>query len=344
VETLAEAGQALDVSERLVVLGPGVEFEHALRFASDIRLSGHDARLVLVRESVTDALRTRATEAGINAVVAANDRVALTAAYRRAALPKRVAGRVITVLGARDGYGKTTVAVNLAAALARREGTRVCLVDLDLAFGDLIGSLPVEPDLSLALTVAYSPGVTAEMIRSLATPVLPGLDCVVAATRPGEAARLPTAAVGELLALLPASYDFVVVDTVERHPAHTLSASDRAHHHVLVTAPELPALRRLRFTLDVLDALPYGRTTRSVVINRVHLGNSLSTLDMEEILKVPVAAELPSTADIPDAVNRGEILVSARPHHPFSTAILGLAERIAQHRKETPKEKRRRHA
>jgi pilus assembly protein CpaE len=341
VETLADAGRVLAASPRetLVVLGPGVDLEHALRFASDVRLSGVDARLVLVRESVTPALRARAGESGVASVVAAADRVALAAAFRRARKPRRGAGQVITVLAARDGYGKTTVAIGLAAALPGR----VCLLDLDLGFGDLASTLSLTPERSLAQAAGRYRAVTPAMLGTLAMPAWSDVDCVVAASKPGEATRVPTAMVADLLAILRGAYDFVVVDTVERYPAHALVASDRSQHHVLVTTAELPALRRLRFTLDVLDVLPYGRTSRSVVVNRVHPGAQLSTSDIEEVLKSRVAVALPSTPDVPDSVNRGEVLVSTRPHHPFSAAVRGFADSIAQPNTTTT-EKRKKHA
>jgi Flp pilus assembly CpaE family ATPase len=326
VETLGEAGRLLAASQpgTPVVLGPGVDLDHALRFASDVRAAGMDAKLVLVREAVTGRLRERAAAAGVGTVVAADDRVALAAAFRRPARPRRATGRVITVLGARDGYGKTTVAINLAAALHAAGAARVCLVDLDLAFSDLAGALSLTPKRSLAQAISRHPTLTRAVIGTLVTPAWPGVDCLIAATAPGEATRVPTAAVADLLTVLPGGYDFVVVDTVERCPAHALVATDRSQHHVLVTTPEVPALRRLRFTLDVLDLLPYGRTPRSVVLNRVHPGLRLP--DVEEILRCPVAAELPSTPDIPESVNRGEALAAVRPRHPFSAAIRTFAE------------------
>jgi pilus assembly protein CpaE len=274
----------------------------------------------------------------VESVVAAADRVALAAAFRRARKPRRGAGRVITVLAARDGHGKTTVAIGLAAALPGR----VCLLDLDLGFGDLANMLSLTPERSLAEVAGRYRAVTPAMLGSLATPAWSDVDCV-AASKPGEATRVPTAMVADLLAILRGAYDFVVVDTVERYPAHALVASDRSAHHVLVTTVELPALRRLRFTLDVLDVLPYGRTSRSVVVNRVHPGAQLSTSDIEEVLKSRVAVALPSTPDVPDSVNRGEVPVSTRPHHPFSAAVRGFAEFIA-HPDDTTAEKRKKHA
>ena len=68
-----------------------------------------------------------------------------------AAGPGRPKGRVVTVFSAKGGCGKTTVATNLAAALAdRRPARRSCLVDLDLAFGDVAIALQLFPAHTIA--------------------------------------------------------------------------------------------------------------------------------------------------------------------------------------------------
>ena len=58
----------------------------------------------------------------------------------------RPEGSVITVFGAKGGVGKTTIAVNLAVALARETTQSVVLVDGDTGFGDVAGMLDVAPE------------------------------------------------------------------------------------------------------------------------------------------------------------------------------------------------------
>ena len=46
----------------------------------------------------------------------------------------------------KGGTGKTVIATNLAAALAKHEGRRTLLLDLDLQFGDAAIMLGIEPE------------------------------------------------------------------------------------------------------------------------------------------------------------------------------------------------------
>src|SRR5262249_42750031 len=55
-------------------------------------------------------------------------------------------GRIITVFSPKGGTGKTVIATNLAAMLAKTEGRRTLLLDLDLQFGDAAIMLGIEPE------------------------------------------------------------------------------------------------------------------------------------------------------------------------------------------------------
>ena len=56
-----------------------------------------------------------------------------------------VAARVVTLASATGGCGKTFLATNLAYLLARQPGHRVCIVDLDLQFGEVSTALHLRP-------------------------------------------------------------------------------------------------------------------------------------------------------------------------------------------------------
>ncbi len=59
-------------------------------------------------------------------------------------------GQMITVFSPKGGVGKTTIAVNLAIALSDNNNKKVCLVDLDLGFGDVAITLQMFPARTIA--------------------------------------------------------------------------------------------------------------------------------------------------------------------------------------------------
>lgn len=230
-------------------------------------------------------------------------------------------GKVITLLAAKGGCGKTTFATNLAVTLHARGANRTCLVDLNLVYGDVAMTLAIEPTRTLADALPLGDWSQPVRVHRLITTSQPGLDCVLAPERPGDAERVPAALVHKLLDVLPSMYDYVVVDTPVQVSSHVLAALDLSDHRILLATPERPALKNLRMMLDMLDLLSIRRGSRSIVLNQANSHGGLTADDIDFVLRSPIAAHLPSTRDIPASVNRGVPLTESEPDHPFSLAV-----------------------
>jgi pilus assembly protein CpaE len=307
----------------LVVLGPAVPDPQVLRFAAQVRVARPDTVVVLLRAGVNRLDRDLVRRAGIDAILPSED---VDAAGRRCRefLDARRAGgrgRVVTVFGSKGGCGKTTVAVNLAVALAEDARRRVCLVDLDLRSGDLAVTLGLQP----SNTIASARTVGDRDVPAIVTTFRPRLDCVLAPVGPGQAERLETRGVEATLSALARSYDVVVVDTPPTFTGPVLAALDRSEHHLLVTTPERPALHRLRRALDTMDLLGHRRDSREVVFNRSDSGVGITADDVERTLHAPIAAHVPSSRDVPASINTCTPLMVSSPDHPVSRAIRDFA-------------------
>jgi len=312
-----------------VVIGAGVDLEDALRFTALLVAERPDARVVLVRRQPDDAETVRATAAGVFAVVDVHAHDQIAHACSRAAQPD-AEGQILAVFAAKAGYGKTTLATNLALALRADGARRVCLLDLDLECGDIASVL----DLSTTRTLArlIGPSTVGELLASgelVTTSERTGLDCILAPVAPGDAERIRPARIGQLLRSLASRYDAVVVDLPARFSPVVLTALDSAHHHILVATPERPALKNLRLTLDILDLLGYSRSARSVLFNRSDLAVAITAAEVAAVVRGPIAAHVPSSREIPASINQGVPLMAAQPGHPVSVAIQRFAERYA---------------
>jgi pilus assembly protein CpaE len=340
VVSLRAATRALaaDPLENLVVIGSGVRLENALAFASQLSREHAEKDIILMRDSVDAELISRALDSGVHTVLPTNERHALAEAAKRLLATRRPApapatppvkssapGVIVAVLAAKGGCGKTTFAINLALALHAEGARRVCLLDLDLDSGDVASSLHIDADCTLLDAVPGVRTLNRAAVASLVTQYKPGLDCILAPVGPGEAERIPPTLVRDLLAALPTLYDYVIVDTPARFPAHVLAALDAADHHVLVTVPEIPALRSLRLTLDVLDLLSYRRDSRSIIVNRTDPRVVLSAKNVEALVRSPIAGHVPFSWDVPASINNGAPIVAADPDHPASKAIRAFA-------------------
>ena len=343
VPTFEDLDRYLEVSidEDVVVLGSSVELQAALRLSERMRISRPSLSVVLVRRRIDNSILTNALRSGVREVVEERDLAGLNAAVRRAAElshalrqghgeaggPRRGA-RLLTVFSAKGGCGKTTFALNLATALHRR-GDRVCLVDLDLAFGDVAISLQVQPQHTIADAVPLAETLDAGAAVSLLTVHSSGLSVLAAPMEPYLRDIIPAELVGRVLDVLSSEFDWIVVDTPPVFEDHVLQAFDRSELLVLLVTPDIPALKNLKLTLDTLNLLNYPQHVRRIVVNRSDARVGLSLRDIEHTLGTPLTARVPSSRDVPASINRGVALVLDDPRHPVSQAIQAFADEYA---------------
>ena len=328
--------------EPLVLFGPTTDPGLALDFASRQRLARPALGVLLLRERLDVETMGQALRAGVRDVVDARDIPAVQAACARslevsrhllgAGTPVRAAAeaRVVTVFSAKGGCGKSTLATNLAVALAEGGRRRVCLVDLDLAFGDVGIMLQLAPERSIADAANARDRVDPTLVRALLTSYAPGVDVLLAPVGPTDAERIGRDLVARILAAVRTLADYVVVDTPPAFTEAVLAALDVSDVQVLLATPDVPALKNLRVAMDMLDLLELPTQTRLVVLNRSDARVGLTGADVERVLQTPIAVHVPSSRDVPASINRGVPIVVEKPGHPVSRAVRELAlERIA---------------
>ena len=328
-----------DPQAHLVVIGAGVPLADAVAFTARQRVERPALGVLLLRDRVEVTVLAEAMRAGVREVVCADDRTAVDAACSRSLdvsrqLSRRPAehpaahqAQLVTVFAGKGGVGKSTVATNLAVTLADGGSRRVCLIDLDLQFGDVGILLQLAPERSIAGAAPMAGRLDQHAIRSLVTPYRPGIDALLAPPGPAEGDHVDRELVAELIAGLRPMYDYVVVDTPPYVSDQVLAALDRTDWFVLVVTPDLPALKSARLTLNTFELLGYPAERRLVLLNRADSEVGLTVSDVEKALGQPAAVLMPSSRDVPVSVNRGVPLAADRPAHPVAHAMRELAER-----------------
>jgi pilus assembly protein CpaE len=229
--------------------------------------------------------------------------------------------KVISVFAPKGGCGKTTLSTNLAVALAAASHARVCLIDLDLAFGDVAIMLQLVPDRNIGDAVAIVDRLDETAVRSMLTPYRPGVDTLLAPATPAEGEKITRRVVTEVLRIASTMFDYIVIDTAPAFNEQVLAALDASHQYVLVTAPDIPTLKNLRVALDTFDLLAYPDDRRLVVLNRADAKVGLTNADIARVLRSPIAANIPSSRDVPVSINRGVPIVVDSPSHPVAKAL-----------------------
>lgn len=317
VDTLVDAAIALAAgSAPPVVVGGAADAGAVDSFTNELRATNADAVVVVLRPGLAD-LAEQITAAGVAGAGDDTDDTDDEPSGR---------GEVTTVFSAKGGAGTTTVAVNLAIALAGGGRRTVCLVDLDLSFGDVAIALQLAPHRTIADATDIDGEDALDQIVTKAASI--GIDCVLAPIEPARGERVEASVVTELLSALRARYDHVVVDTAAQLSEPVLAALDDADHHVLVTGPDVAAVKSLRLTLDVFDLLGYADERRTVVLNRAGAHHALTADELEQALGRRPDVLVPDTDDAIRALNCGEPLAASAPAHPLTTGIRDLAGRV----------------
>ena len=166
VRTLADAQRSVEGGDiDLVMLGPSFAHEAGLTGVGLLLELDPDLAIVLVAGTITAPLLRSAMRAGLKDVIGnapltvqsvtdALGQVERTVKRQRPSAPPAEPyasphgeGKVVTVMSAKGGSGKTVTATNLAMLLAQRhDPARVCVVDADLQFGDVCLVLQLEPE------------------------------------------------------------------------------------------------------------------------------------------------------------------------------------------------------
>jgi pilus assembly protein CpaE len=336
VEDLLERGAGV------VCLGPGLPVDALLDVADAVDREHPEVCVVLVTER-SETVLDRALAAGVRDIVepAAGDdelaralaRAAETAARRRANLlgppgPQETS-RVITVLSPKGGSGKTTVATNLASALAGGAPSTVAIVDLDLQFGDVAAALALTPEQGLADVARTGTAVDATMLKVFLTPHASGLFALCAPETPAEGDEVGYEHAASALRTLARSFSTVVVDTAAGLDEYALAAIEQSTDLLFVCPPDVAAVRSLRKELDALDRLGMTDARRHLVLNRADARVGIEARDVEDVLGMRIDVSLPSARAVPFSMNAGTPIVGTDPRSAVARALQDLARRFA---------------
>src|SRR5438105_14662034 len=237
-------------------------------------------------------------------------------------------GRIVTVFSPKGGTGKTSVATNLAAALAKHQGKRTLLLDLDLQFGEAAIMLGIEPEKTIYDLVVAPGELDSEKLAGYTTRHACGLDILPAPLRPEDAELVTEAKLGRLLEVARESYDVIVVDTSPFFHGPMLATPDRTDELLLLSPPDPPTLKNLRLALHTLELLSFPKQRIRIVLNRSNSKVGMKQSEVESALGMKVRYEVPSDRAVPLAVNRGKPVVLDEEGADVSRAIRSMAKNL----------------
>ncbi|WP_426990052.1 AAA family ATPase [Pseudarthrobacter sp. Y6] len=326
----------------VLVLGPEVPVDDALRLATVLNVSFPELSVILAAEP-DPAFLLHAMRAGIRDIVppdsdAAQIRVLLERASQsftsrhRTQAPQQNAetnkGLVIGVFSPKGGVGKTTIATNIAIGLGKVAPMSVVIVDLDLQFGDVASGLYLDPEHTVTDAVSPAASQDSLVLKAFLT-VHPGsIYALCAPPTPIDADEITPDQISRLLEQLSEQFQYVVVDTAPGLPEIGLAAMEKCTDVVWVSSMDIPSVRGLRSGLDVLRQLDILPETRHVVLNMADAKNGLTVQDLESTMGAPVDVSIPRSRAVALSTNRGIPVLQEPVKDPATKGLNQLVERF----------------
>jgi pilus assembly protein CpaE len=253
----------------------------------------------LVRLGVSDFLRRPIADGELNGFF---DR--LTPAPVDAESTRQ--GTCIAFISNKGGVGKSTLAVNVATALAAQFPDEVLLIDASLQMGVCAPMLNLSPETTLMDAFEQRKRLDSMLIRQLATPHESGLLLLAAPPDPLAAADIDDQSIVRVLNLARRTFRFVVVDTFPLFDQTVMSVLDIASRAYVVLDNVVPTVLSAVHLLRLLENLQYPPERLRIIVNRYQqlAGNPLID-DVARSLRMNVDHVLPYDKRAITAANVG---------------------------------------
>jgi len=251
-------------------------------------------------------------------------------------------GKIITVFSTKGGVGKTTIASNLAVALANKTGERVGLVDADLQFGDVSLFFNVLPRATIADLVKDIDSLDENLLESYLTAYNDKVMVLPAPLKPEQAETITGSHMTAILKTMRQTCKFVIVDTTPAFNEVMLATLDISDVVYVICALDLPTIKNVKLCLEIMQTLGYSREKVQLIMNRANSEGGMDISEAEASLRDSFAAVVPADGKtVTSAVNRGIPFVISHPDTAVSQSINNLASVFCLGRKQEEHENRR---
>jgi pilus assembly protein CpaE len=243
---------------------------------------------------------------------------------------ERAPGRIISVFSPKGGVGRTTLTVNLAVALKLDQPERrVAIMDGNLLFGDVGVFLNLPQEKTISDLVARFDQLDAGLLADVMVTHSSGVKVLKAPLKPQQGEMVTAEHVRAILELMREEFDYIFVDTWSSLEERILAILDLSDRIVLVTTPEMPALKNVLLFLAVADLLRYPPGKVLLVANRADMRHGIPIAEVSRSLRFEVAATISNDGQaVTNSINREVPLVQAEPGNPVSKGIRALAKQL----------------
>jgi pilus assembly protein CpaE len=239
-------------------------------------------------------------------------------------------GVVTTLFSPKGGVGVTSLAANLAVSLQEMTGDSTILLDLSPSLGTAALTLGLQPRYSFLDVIQNFHRLDEELFQSFLEIHESGVRVLASPPRLGNPGGPTADEVAGLLRFCKRHFGYVVVDA-----GHSLTDAAEmslleADHRFWVSTPELPTLRNLKRTLELLgDMSANGKAPPRVILNQYEEGLGVTPDEVESGLGLGIESVVERDPSLlSESINIGRPAISIK-RSSYSRSVSDMAARIA---------------
>jgi pilus assembly protein CpaE len=253
----------------------------------------------------------------------------------------KAVGRIAAVVGAKGGVGASTVAHNVAWAMARDLAMDSVVADLDLAFGTAGLDYNQDPPQGIADAVFSPDRVDSAFIDRLLSKCTDHLSLLAAPATLERVYDFGDDAFDAIFDTLRTTMPCIVLDIPHQWSGWTRRSLIGADDILIVAAPDLANLRNTKNIFDLLKAARPNDRPPLYCLNQVGVPKR-PEINAAEFAKAIESEPIASISFDPQmfgsAANNGQMIAEISANHRTTDMFLQIAQRLTG-RSETKKQK-----
>jgi pilus assembly protein CpaE len=243
----------------------------------------------------------------------------------------KAVGRIVAVVGAKGGVGASTVAHNVAWAIARDLALDSVVADLDLAFGTAGLDYNQDPPQGIAEAVFSPDRVDSAFLDRLLSKCTDHLSLLAAPATLDRVYDFGAEAFDSIFDTLRTTMPCIVLDVPHQWSGWTKRALIAADDILVVAAPDLANLRNTKNLVDLLKASRPNDRAPLYCLNQVGIpkrpeinaGEFAKAIESQPVASIPFDPQM-----FGSAANNGQMIAEISANHRSTEMFLQIAQRL----------------
>lgn len=239
--------------------------------------------------------------------------------------------KIISVYSNKGGIGKTTIAVNLAAELARVTKDKVALIDLNLQLGDISTFLNLNPPFDVNYVMRKLVDKSEDiLIKGFEKYKDTSLYILADPSYIEQSESITPAMVTTLFAALKKVFSYIVIDMSSSIDPISLKILDSSDWILFTTIVNIPAIRNAQRCLNLFRSRKYPKDKVKIIINRYMDNDEINLEDIENTLGETIYWKIPNNYfTIMEAINKGETITEINAKSNIGNNFRDFATRVS---------------